>query len=334
MQPPCEIMVNDFLPNVRGLVSHELHDKGESQRRIAMLLGITQARVSYYLRRRKSSFVSELTTKFGITQNDVVNYSKLLAEDASRSQTDGIFTLYSIWKNLLFTGMICAVHKKDSNVSHECSVCMEVFKPARDSSEVSTQQSEDFQILKEISRTITMIESSVYFPDIMPEVSVNVAMARRNPKTTRDVAAIPGRINRIHGRAKALVSPEFGSSNHMSNVLLLVNSRQSEFRSVINIKYDDVVGRILDDLHLAKRFTNAYKNNGSDSSKVGMSDDDAVLLRLSQTSLECKEGLSLVAIVDRGSEGVEPMTYLIGKRAMEVGQVALKIAEAYSLRNS
>src|SRR5208283_1112601 len=107
MQPPCEIMVNDFLPNMRGLVSHELHEKGESQRRIALLLGITQARVSYYLGKRRTQFSSELATKFGISQSDIANYSKLLAEDATRSQTDGIFTLYSIWKNLLFTGMIC-----------------------------------------------------------------------------------------------------------------------------------------------------------------------------------------------------------------------------------
>lgn len=330
MQPPCEIMVNDFLPSMRGMVSHELHEKGESQRRIALLLGITQARVSYYLKKRKSSFASELSTKFGISQNDIANYSKLLAEDAARSQTDGIFTLYSIWKNLLFTRMICSMHQKQSNVSSECSVCMEVFRPARDSVELTDQESDDLQVLNEISRAISMIESSVHFPSIMPEVSVNVAMARRNPQTTRDIAAIPGRINRIHGRAKALVPPEFGSSNHMSQVLLLVNSRNPDYRSVMNIRYDDSIGRILDDVGIPKRFTPSGKPIQGQPWKKPTSVDDAVLLRLSQTNIAQDKGNSAIAIIDRGSEGVEPMTYLVGRKATELGQIALRIAQAYS----
>ena len=330
MQPPCEIMVNDFLPNMRGLVSHELHEKGESQRRIALLLGITQARVSYYLGKRKTQFSSELATKFGISQSDIANYSKLLAEDATRSQTDGIFTLYSIWKNLLFTGMICAAHQKESHVPSDCSVCMEIFKPPREALKFSDQESEDMQIIHEISQAISMIESSVYFPSIMPEVSVNIAMSRSNPKTTRDVAAIPGRINRIHGRAKAFVLPEFGSSNHMSKVLLLANSKDKDLRSVLNIKFDESIGKVLDELGLPKRFTTMGKGSQGMSGGKAMSGDDAVLLRLAQVSLAHGEGVSTIALIDRGSKGVEPMTYLIGKKATDLSQVALKIAQNYS----
>ncbi len=321
MQPPCEIMVNDFLPNMRGLVSHELHEKGESQRRIAILLGITQARVSYYLGKRKTQFSSELATKFGISQSDITNYSKLLAEDATRSQNDGIFTLYSIWKNLLFTGMICAAHQKESNVSSDCSVCMEIFKPSRENMKFSDQESEDLQIIHEISQAISAIESSVYFPIIMPEVSVNIAMSRSNPKTTRDVAAIPGRINRIHGRAKAFVLPEFGSSNHMSKVLLLANSKDPSFRSVLNIKYDESIGKALDELGLPKRFTSTGKGPSGVLGGKTTTGDDAVLLRLSQVNLAHGEEVSTIAIIDRGSEGVEPMTYLIGKKATDLAKL-------------
>lgn len=330
MQPPCEIMVNDFLPSMRGLVSHELHERGESQRRIALLLGITQARVSYYLAKRKSQFSLELEAKFGISHNDVSNYSKLLAEDATRSQTDGIFTLYSIWKNLLFTGMICAAHQKESGVPAECSVCMEVFKPAREGPEFSDQESKDMQIINEISRAISMIESSVYFTSVMPEVSVNIAMSRKDPKTTRDVAAIPGRINRIHGRAKALVPPEFGSSNHMSKVLLLANSKNPSFRSVINIKYDESIGKALDDLALPKHYTSPIKIVTAQSEKKFPNSDDPVLLRLSKINLGHEEGQSTLALIDRGSEGVEPMTYLVGKKATDLSQIALRIAQIYS----
>ena len=323
-------MVNEFLPNIRGVVSHELSENGESQRRIAVLLGITQARVSYYLRHKKSQFISELSSKFGASSGDVANYAKLLAEDATRSQTDGIFTLYSIWKNLLFNGMACATHQKESDISADCSVCMELFKPTRDPGELTDKDAEDMQVIHEISQAISMLESSVQFPSIMPEVSVNVAMSRSEPKSPRDIAAIPGRINKIHGRAKALVLPEFGASNHMSKVLLLANSREPEFKSVINIKYDDIIGEVLQDLGVPKRFTTSSKAHRVSYLSKTSEDQDPVLTRLSQVRISREAGAAAVALIDRGSEGVEPMTYLLGSEATELGQLAIRIAHSYS----
>jgi XRE family transcriptional regulator, thiamine biosynthesis regulator len=322
-------MVSDFLPNMRGLVSHELHEAGESQRRIAALLGITQARVSYYLARKKNQFASEITTKFGIPLNDVWSYSKLLAEDVKRSQVDGIFTLYSIWKNVLFNGMVCSLHQEKSGVSTDCAACMDLFKPVREPDTLTDKEAEDMQIIREISQAISMLEGSVQFPSIMPEVSVNIAMARTKPRTIRDVAAIPGRINKIHGRAKALVFPEFGASNHMSRVLLLANSRDPQLRSVINVKYDERIGNVLTDLEVPTRFTPPGKEAHHQASKL-YEDQDPILARLSQLKIDLEPKSSAVAVVDRGSEGVEPITYLIGKRATELAQLALKVAQTYS----
>lgn len=334
MQPPCEMMVNDFLPNIRGLVSHELHEKGESQRRIATLLGITQARVSYYLSKKKNQFSNALTVDFGLSQSDIQNYGKILAEDVTRSQTDCIFTLYSIWKNLLFSGAICASHKKKSDVPADCAVCMELHKPMRESVEASDQETEDMSIIREISKAVAMVESSVHFPDIMPEVSVNVAMSRNSPKTSRDIAAVPGRINRIHGRAKAFVLPEFGSSNHMSRVLLIANSRRSGLRAAMNIKYDAIVDRALTDLELPRTFTETAKSSRR-SQLIGARDDsDPVLNRLSLTRFPPNLDAPVLALIDRGSEGVEPITYLIGRNATDVAHAAIKIAHFHAASQS
>ncbi|MDG7002184.1 MAG: hypothetical protein JRN15_24050 [Nitrososphaerota archaeon] len=321
-------MMTDFLPNIRGMVSHDLHEKGESQRKIAQLLGITQARVSYYLRRRKTQFSTELSTKFGISTVDLQNYSRLLAEDVGRSRTDGIFTLYSIWKNLLFNGLMCATHQKESDVPLDCSVCMQVFKPALGKEETATGISEDAAIIRDITRAVSMLESSVYFPNIMPEVAVNVAMSRTDPKTINDVGAVPGRINKIHGRAKAFVTPEFGSSNHMSKVLLIANSKDLEYRAVMNIKYDDTLSKVLDHIGIPKRYTISTKGQ-----RV-IRGEDQVLQRLTQLRMTRDKDSPIIAVVDRGSEGVEPMTYLLGKSASDLTQAALKIALEYSKKAS
>ena len=338
MQPPCELMVTTFLPNIRGVVSHELRLKGESQHTIAKVLGITQARVSYYLAEKKSFFENQISSKFGISINDVETYGKILAEDAMRSQADGIFTLYSIWKNLLFSGSVCAAHQAQSGVPVDCSVCMELHRPQVEVERGTVKESEDAIILRDISQAISIVEDSPYFPYIMPEVSVNVAMARENPRTSRDIAAIPGRISKIHGRAKAFVPPEFGCSNHMSKVLLVVNSKNTNLRAALNVKYDANVEKALDELSIPTKVTIEPKpprspniSNrpvSSPSGFLGSSVPDApVIDRIAATKLSPESGRDFLVLIDRGSQGLEPMTYLMGKRPSELAQLATKIAE-------
>ncbi|MDG6995222.1 MAG: hypothetical protein JRN52_04790 [Nitrososphaerota archaeon] len=322
-------MTSDFLPNMRGLVSHDLHESGESQRQIAVLLGITQARVSHYLNKRKMTFVNELTSRFSMSQNDVLSYSKILAEDVRRSQVDGIFTLYSIWKNLLFSGAICSAHQRTSRVQSDCSVCMELHRPAREASTSKNSEAEDAAVIREVSEAIGLIESSTQFPYLMPEVSVNIAMCKKEPRTSRDIAAIPGRINRIHSRAKAFVLPEFGCSNHMSRVLLIFHARDKNFRAVINLKYDALVQIALDELSIPMVFTQLSDLRQSRRS-VEISQQDLLLHRLESTKLPVVGASQPVAVVDRGSEGVEAITYLLGTNAVGIAQLALRLSRVYT----
>ncbi|MGI0080866.1 MAG: thiamine-phosphate synthase family protein [Nitrososphaerales archaeon] len=324
------MMVEYFLPNIRGLVAHELHERGESQRKIATLLGITQARVSHYLSNKKQKYMVELSKQFGSTQSEILGYAKILSEDVSRSQVDGIFTLYSIWKSLLFRGDVCAVHRSKSGVSAECSVCMELHRPLRESE--TNPETENALILRDISEAISMLENSATFPLMMPEVSVNLAMSRSNPRTARDVAAVPGRINKIHGRAKAFVPPEFGSSNHMSKVLLIFSSKSSVLRAAMNLRYDPDIDAALVNLGIERVFTS--DTHGSEEKPFAdrqgsIGQGDPVLKRLVSVSVPASAP-SVFAAIDKGSEGVEPNTYLIGGRASELAQVALKISHNYS----
>ena len=202
---------------------------------------------------------------------------------------------------------------------------MELHKPARDSNQSTDKEAEDMNILREISLATSVLEASTSFPAVMPEVSVNIAMSRSNPKTSRDVAAVPGRINRIHGRAKAFVLPEFGSSKHMSRVLLTMNARNPSFRAALNIKYDGTIERALDALHIPKRFTVVQKPAVRTPAET--EETDPVLARLSGTKMPEDPSLQHIAIIDRGSEGVEPITYLVGKRATDLAETAIKISK-------
>ena len=336
MQPPCEIMVGEFLPNIRGLVSHELSEKGNSQRRIAVMLGITQARVSFYLDKKKGFFSNELSNKFGVSAQEVQNFVAILSEDVSRSQIDGIFSLYSIWKNLLFSGNVCSIHQKISGVLVECSVCMDLHKPAGGNLVRADSESEDSLILRDLTKATSMLENSGSFPNIMPEVSVNIAMSRMIAKSSRDVAAIPGRINRIHGRAKAFMLPEFGCSKHSSSALLVFKSKLPSIRAVMNFKYDKVMEGALSAIDVVRIVVpsteNAKRRSRQESILLQSKDDDPVITRLQKIVLpQAISNAYCYAVSDHGSEGVEPMTYLFGSSATEIAEVSLKIAHAYKV---
>src|SRR5450759_4155159 len=100
MHPPCELMVDTFLPSMRALVARRLKDDGLSQGRIASLLGLTQASVSSYLSTSNAKQTAALSS-LGVTAEEAETYAALLAEDLKNNPTYAVATLYSIWSRLL-----------------------------------------------------------------------------------------------------------------------------------------------------------------------------------------------------------------------------------------
>ena len=296
------------------------------------MLGITQARVSHYLGTKKSTFITNINQKFGVSVAEVQSYAKILSDDVARSQIDGIFTLYSVWRNMLYNGTVCSIHQKSSRIPSECSVCMELHKPARDSSVVDSHVSEDNTILRDLSEAVSMLEPSSAFQYLIPEVAVNIATSRKGAKSSRDVAAIPGRINRIHGRAKAFMPPEFGCSNHSSKVLLCFSGKFGEINSVMNLRYDQLMEKALAAINFPRLYTSplGIKPKGGAADRDFSSYSDPVLQRMQRAVVTSDlVNQSPFAVIDRGSEGLEPMTYLLGTSPVKLADAALKISHAY-----
>ena len=125
--------------------------------------------------------------------------------------------------------------------------------------------------------------------------------------------------------------PEFGSSNHMSNVLLIFNSKQKEVRAAMNLRYDQIIEKSLSTLAIRKIFTTAGRMLSSRGEPRARSFNADVLQRLTETHLPVAILKELpFAVIDRGSEGVEPITYLFGRNALELAQLSLKISHSYS----
>jgi XRE family transcriptional regulator, thiamine biosynthesis regulator len=122
------------------------------------------------------------------------------------------------------------------------------------------------------------------------------------------------------------VLPEFGCSKHTSQVLLIFHSKNEKLRAGMNIKWDNGVGKVLDELNIPRITTSQVKRSSGTFEPLS----DLVLQRLAACRIPDTSRNPVLAIIDRGSEGVEPMTYLLGESANEIANIAAKIAHMYA----
>jgi XRE family transcriptional regulator, thiamine biosynthesis regulator len=311
MHPPCEMMVDSFLPSMRALVARRLKEDGLSQGKIASLLGLTQASVSSYLSTSAAKQSAALSS-LGVTAEEGETYAALLAEDLRNNPTYAVATLYSIWNRLLGGGDACALHRSEHPFLATCDLCMKVFGPERGHAEGAVEHLEG---------ALRPVEGSSLFVLVMPEVSVNVAYAPMGAKSVEDVVAIPGRIVRVRGQARSFMRPEFGASTHLAAILLEVERRRADLRAAMNLRYDERMARALSRLRV-KRLTMGGTYPADTQDKVL----GALRARLSAPG----GAAAFEALVDLGGEGVEPSLYLFAEDAVRVVRRALEVAKAYA----
>jgi XRE family transcriptional regulator, thiamine biosynthesis regulator len=311
MHPPCEIMVDSFLPSMRALVARKLKEDGLSQGKIARLLGLTQASISSYLSTSTSRQTSNLSD-LGVSAEEAQTYAALLAEDLKNNPTYAVATLYSIWNRLLGGGDACATHRSEYPFLATCDVCVKVFGPERGHSGGAVEH---------VEGALKSVEGSSLFVHVMPEISVNVAYAPEGAKSVGDVVAIPGRIVRVRGQARTFMRPDYGASTHLAAILLEVERGHPSLRAAMNLRYDGKMAKALSELDVRYLTMGRVYPAGSQDKVLG-----AVRARLSHQRAAGR----FEAIVDLGGEGVEPSLYLFARDAVNVVRRALEIARAYT----
>jgi XRE family transcriptional regulator, thiamine biosynthesis regulator len=311
MHPPCEMMVDSFLPSMRALVARRLRKDGLSQGKIASLLGLTQASVSSYLSTSPAKHAAALSS-LGVTPEDAETYAALLAEDLKNNPTYAVATLYSIWSRLIGGGDACALHRSEHPFLATCEVCMSVFGPERGHSEGAVEH---------VESALRSIEGSSLFVRVMPEVSVNVAYSPEGAKSVEDVVAIPGRIVRVRGQARSFMRPEYGASTHLAAILLEVERKHPALRAAMNLRYDERMSKVIAKLRL-KQLTMGHEYPAGSQDKV---------LGALRARLSAPGGAGeFEAVVDLGGEGVEPSLYLFAEDAIKVVQRSVELARAYT----
>ena len=235
MQPPDELMTGLFLPAMRQLVATHLRSKGLSQNRISALMGVTQASVSLYLSSdpKKAYY---LLSRLSTSQTQAEKDSALLADAILLDSEEGVRALNEIWTSIVGSGSACAAHRQMYPMLANCEFCMK---------EYGGRGGAIPETVSEVAEAVRLLERSPDLAAAMPEVSVNLACAAGDAATAAEVVAIPGRIVKVKGRAKAMAHPEAGASDHMSRMLLIARKRRPELRACINLRYDRKMAAVL-----------------------------------------------------------------------------------------
>ena len=304
-------MVQEFLPATRQLVARQLSAQGFSQNKISAMLGITQASVSLYMSSGSAKAYSTLN-QLGVSHEEADTYAALLAEDSKRNAVDAVSTLTKIWISLLGRGSACARHRSQYPSLANCDVCIKEYGQGKSGSS---------EIVSDVADAVRILESSTSFAEVMPEVSVNVACVAGDATSPSEVVAVPGRIVKVKGKARAMLPPEPGASRHLANVLLSVKGVMPGVRACINLRYDLRMSRILRKLSLKAIEMGGYPVSGIEDPPV-----DALVRKLGSIRPPFD------AVVDTGGNGIEPNLYLLGKGAREVAILALEVSRLYSAR--
>lgn len=309
MTPPDELLVQSFLPSMRQLVARQLRKRGMSQNKISSLLGITQASVSLYLSSEVTRAYDSLAA-LNVPRAEADRLAARLSSSVTEGPVGGVRELTSIWTGLLGSGLVCDAHRALYPSLAGCDVCMQ---------EYGRGQGEAGRKVSEVAEAVRMLEASPDFAAVMPEVSVNIASAPEGASSPADVVAVPGRIVKVRGRAKAMLPPEAGASVHLARVLLLVMKSQPGVGACLNLRYDRKMER-------AVRSARLRTLDIRGSPRRGVEDPTVSAL---ESKLRGYRGRFDV-LVEEGGGSIEPNVYLFAEGAREVADIAIRLARAYS----
>jgi hypothetical protein len=205
------------------VLSKKLRNRNLSQTEIASKLELTQAAVSKYL-----------------AQNDDIELASDVEQAASRiealilsgASSDKIVDqVCSTCMQSRIGGDVCTLHRErvDSLGAVKCQICVGLLG-GKDKVLASRAA-----VLRDMEDALMRIESLTGFERIMPQVRANLASCGEDASSAEEVAAVPGRITLIEGRARALVPPRYGASSHTARILLSAMKKWPSVRSCLCI---------------------------------------------------------------------------------------------------
>jgi len=321
LRMPCEVVREHLLPLLRRLLAQELvRGHGLSQVRAARILGVTQPAVSNYLRS---------DPKAGGVLGEVLGEVRVMVKELSEDLLEGRLTQVEALKRICALciqmrnrGPLCSIHGEDVPSLHpdRCSLCL------TDLTAIRRRALEEYEIVENVRSAVRLIEGTRELAALIPEIGMNIAYAKPGAAGVEEVVGVPGRIRPIGGWPRASRPPEFGGSSHTARAVLTLMGFEPSLRSAISLRFDWEVVEICKELGLVV----SYFDRAEEPPEVKRVDGRTIPWGV-RRAVE-RLGRAPDVIYDLGDVGKEPMIFLFGHTALEVAQLAARIAEEYARR--
>lgn len=283
-----EIVVEEFLPTFRSLLAGELRDRGLTQSEVANVLGISQSAVSKYAH-GEVAVNEKIADDPRVTEVVERLANGLVCGEMSRVQA--LVEVELLIRQLERGELLAKLHEEAYPPLAEYDGTLDVHDPE---SEVRTTE----RVLASHRRGLRALENTSGFASLIPAVGSNLVEAMPDAETLDDVAAVPGRILDIRGRATVPAEPSFGVSEHVASVVLTAMEAGCPHRAALNIRYDS---EIIEELEAAGYVTGSF--------------DVDMALETAITDL-LQDAPNVDVIYHTGGLGIEPIIYILAADAL------------------
>lgn len=306
MRPPCETVQREMLPVLRTKLARALKKKGLSQTEISKSMDVTQAAVSKYLNQRLPR--TELSCELDALVQRLVD----MLQEPSNSADLLVKEICSACMISRVGSNLCKMHQRNvpSLDKVNCQICSELL--GGQDKAVSGR----VEVLEDMREALRSIESSSSFHLVVPQVRANLVACNSEADMPEDVAGVPGRITVIGGRARVLVGPQFGTSQHTARILLHAKKMWERTRACLCISGSGAITRLASSAGIVRL---AIRNPETDAIRI--------IDSLSQSARARGRKSAFPAIHVPGGIGVEPILYIFGSSAAEVTRKGIELSE-------
>ncbi|MFL6498605.1 MAG: bifunctional hydroxymethylpyrimidine kinase/phosphomethylpyrimidine kinase [Nitrososphaera sp.] len=167
-----------------------------------------------------------------------------------------------------------------------------------------------YRTLVELQHAADQVSMLDGFYRLIPETQTNFAYALPDASNISDVAAVRGRIIKIENTTVSASYVKFGASNHVASAVIAYMGVNPEFRSAINLKFDNRIVNVCKSLFRVTSYDRTQEPKKT-KRREGFSVEWGVRGALSKNP-------TADVIYHRGDNGKEPMIMLFGRDPAEV----------------
>ena len=316
---PCELVNRYLFPQLRAELAKTLvNDHGLSQLRVASILNVSQPAIHNYLNTDSPLKRTELEN----SSDEILSLVENLAQDIVDKkviQTQALLRVCEFCVGLRNDGPICQIHGKmiPELVRGYCDICV------KDLGEIKRRSLKEKKILNNIRQAIQLLENSSTVTYLIPEIGMDIAMAKADAENFEDIASLEGGIHRVSDLPFATTPPEFGRKTHVGNAALTAIKHDPSMRASMNIKYDPVIVDICRDLGLSISWFDRSKE------PVEIKNEEWRTIPWGVHMAVERIGKMPDVIYDEGEIGKEPMILLFDSSAFNLAFLVQKISDEY-----